>query len=315
MGGTCDSRSVSKRSVPRLNSGKKKALTIAALAARIAIGMTNPQPPPTFAIVSVKPSAGCEDHPSGIRFGIRASPGRLSIECQTVDFLIRQAYLANGKEYIFVSTRLFGQAIQGSPAWIGSSHYAIDAKAEGPESRETMLGPMLQALLEERFRLKTHREIGEVPLYELRVGKGGPKLQAAKDQSCAPLDPERIDPPPGTHSCGLLVRSLRPGSVPAALYGATMADLARSLSRLLDRDVIDKTNISGVFDIRPEISVTDLLPHRGVAPSDPGVPDTAADPQGSSIFTALQKLGLKLESTKGPGEFLVIDHVEKPSEN
>lgn len=293
----------------------KTIAAVAALAAPMVIGMAHPQPAPMFAIASVKPSDDCEDHPSGIRFGIRTSPGRLSIECQTVDFLIRQAYLANGRDYIYVSTRLFGQPIQGSLAWIGSSHYAIDAKAEGPESRETMLGPMMQRLLEERFKLKTHRQVREAPLYELRVGKGGAKLQAASDKSCSPFDPEKTNPPPGTHSCGMFVRSLRPGSVPAALYGATMADLVRGLSRLLDREVIDKTNIAGVFDIRLEISVTDLFPHHGVAPSDPGAPDTAADPQGTSIFAAVQKLGLKLESARGQTEFLVIDHVERPSEN
>jgi uncharacterized protein (TIGR03435 family) len=316
--GTYDIRSASKRPVLRLNHARTETLiiaTVAALSAPIVIGMANSQSAPTFEIASVKPSDGCEDHPSGVRFGIRTSPGRLSIECQTVDFLIRQAYLANGRDYILVSTRLFGQPIKGSPAWLGSSHYAIDAKTQAPESRETMLGPMMQALLEERFKLKTHREVREVPLYELRVGKGGAKLQAASEQSCSPFDPEKIDPPPGTHSCGMFVRSLRPGTVPAALYGATLADLARGLSRLLDRDVLDKTNIAGVFDIRLDLSVTDLFPHHDVARSDPGVPDTATDPQGSSIFTAMQKLGLKLETARGQSEFLVIDHVERPSGN
>jgi len=270
---------------------------------------------PKFELASVKPITNCGEGRGGPRLGIGTSPGRLSIKCQTVDALVRQAYLANGRDPLFISSRLYNQPIKGSPAWISSDHYTIDAKAEIPESRETMLGPMMQALLEDRFRLKIHRETREVPVYELTVAKGGSKLQAAKEQGCAAFDVDKPDPPPGKHLCGVLIRSSTPGSVPAAWYGATITDLCRGLSRLLDREVIDRTGVAGVFDVRLELSAADLFPLARRVQDDPEGPASASDPTGSSIFTAVQKLGLKLESGKGSGDFLVIDHVERPSEN
>jgi len=104
------------------------------------------------------------------------------------------------------------------------------------------------------------------------------------------------------------------------MHGATVADLSTQLGLRLDRDVIDKTGITGTFDIHLEVSRADLVP-RVLAGGDAGQVDPstrvlATDPTGPSIFTALQQqLGLKLESAKGPVEFLVIDRVEKPLEN
>jgi uncharacterized protein (TIGR03435 family) len=286
------------------------AMLIAATQARA----TYAQGAPKFETASVKPVTGCGEGAGVPRLGISASPARLSIKCQTVDFLIRQAYVANGRDPLFVSSKLYGQQIKGGPAWISSERYTIDAKAEHPQSRETMLGPMLQALLEDRFKLKIHRETREVAVYQLTAGKGGPKLQAAEERGCAPFDAEKLDPPQGTHLCGVLLRSLNP-AVPTALYGATMVDLCRGLSQLLDREVVDKTGISGVFDIRLELSRADLFPLARRVSSDPDAPASASEPSGSSIFRALQTLGLKLESGRGPGEFFVIDHVERPSAN
>ncbi len=110
-----------------------------------------------------------------------------------------------------------------------------------------MLGPMMQALLEDRFGLRLHRETHEELVYELTVGKSGAKLPAAKDGACAHFDVDHPEPPAGMHLCGVLILSLRPGTTPAAFYGATMADLARGLTRLLDREVIDRTGIAGGF--------------------------------------------------------------------
>jgi uncharacterized protein (TIGR03435 family) len=190
---------------------------------------------------------------------------------------------------LFVSLQLYNQPIKGSPGWINSERYAIDAKGNTVQSRETMLGPMIQALLEDRFRLKIHRETREVPVYDLTAAKGGPKLEATKERSCVAFDVDHADPPSGTHLCGALVRS----SVPAALYGASMVDLCRCLSRLLGRQVIDKTGVTGMFDIRLELSAADLFPLARRIRDDPGIPASATDPPGSSIFTAVQKLGLR----------------------
>src|SRR5581483_8702225 len=122
-----------------------------------------------FDVVSVKPTSDCPA--DGPRFGIRASPGSLNVTCQTVEFLIRMAYLAEGHDP-FYSPQSLSQVISGSPGWVSSEHFSIVAKAGDPQSRETMLGAMMRALLEDRFRLRVHREKHEASVYELTVAEG-----------------------------------------------------------------------------------------------------------------------------------------------
>ena len=110
---------------------------------------------------------------------------------------------------------------------------------------------MMQALLEERFQLKIHRETREVAVYELTVAKGGPKLQAAQPGKCVAIDRDHPAPqpqmPPGVMPCGLFAPS--PAHDGVYMYNTTLAFFSGQLSRLLDRDVIDKTGIAGTFDI------------------------------------------------------------------
>ncbi len=204
--------------------------------------------------------------------------------------------------------------VLGGPGWIDSDRYDIVAKAEGNPPREQLYGPMLRALLEDRFQLKVHRETKEAPVYLLTIAKGGAKLQRAKEGGCVSTDinhplPQPAPGQPRLRACGSGVTGLD-GTLD--LYGATMAGLSTQLGIRLDRDVIDKTGIVGMFDIHLEVSRADLLP-RAVAGGEAGQADLS-DSTGPSIFTALQQqLGLKLESGKGPVEFLVIDRIEKPS--
>jgi uncharacterized protein (TIGR03435 family) len=93
-----------------------------------------------------------------------------------------------------------------------------------------------------------------------------------------------------------------------------MTGLCRQFSGSFGRDVIDKTGIAGAFDLHLELSFDDMSPRDDDAATDPAAPAIPADPFGA-ISAGLQKLGLKLVPAKGPGEFLVIDHVEKPSGN
>ena len=256
----------------------------------------------SFEVISVRPAGNCEGR-GGPRLGITASPGRLSIKCQTADFLIRQAYLANGRDPLFVDAPLYNQPIK-APSWVASERYTIEAKAPGLPGREIMMGPMMRTLLEERFKLRTHREPKEVPAYALTVAKGGPKLQQAKEGGCFTFNVDNPEPPQGLHICGILIRSLNPSFAPASFYGATIADLCTGLSRVLNRQVIDRTGVSGRFDIALDVSHADLFPRaailaRDASPDKPDAPSDAAEPQGSSLFTALSKLGLKLEVIKG----------------
>lgn len=276
----------------------------------------------SFEVASVRPAIGCDTggrDASGSRS--RWSPGRLSLECQTVDQLIRDAYLRyadgepwpvrlpGGPRFPSISERLLDQPIKGSPAWIGSDRYTIEAKTEGTPGEEVTRGPMLQRLLEDRFKLKIHRETREVPVYELTVATGRPKLSAAQDGSCIPIDRATPQTPgqPLPRVCGGFLASPSGGMV---TYHQTMASLCWQLSVMLDRDCLDKTGIAGIFDIHFDIDVQSLMAD---------VPQGATDPDPRVITdafrAALSKLGLKLEPAKGPAEFLVIDHVEKPSDN
>jgi uncharacterized protein (TIGR03435 family) len=268
-----------------------------------------------FEVASIKHTESCEGRG---RLGISASPGRLSVKCQTVDFLIREAYLANGRDPLLVSAPLYNQPIKGTPHWATSDRYTIEARAEGLPVRDIMLGPMMRTLLEDRFKLRTHSELKEVPVYALTVTKAGPRLEPPKEGVCSHFDAENPSPPHGQHICGILIRSLVPGSAPASLYGATVADFCRELSRLLNRTVVDKTEIAGLFDIHMDVSQADLFPNAAMASqgqTDPDAPAIATDPKGSALFTAVQKLGLRLEPSKGTAEFLILDHIEKPSGN
>ena len=171
-----------------------------------------------------------------------------------------------------------------------------------------MQGPMLQALLEDRFKLKTHQETREVPVYALTVAKGGSKLKPFLEGSCTALPLTLTRPPlqPGQQYCKAMVRP-QPPTVHAE--GATLTEFSKLVALVFDRPVIDRTGIAGKFDIHLEFAVDESTPRLRLSDSDDS-------PRGVSIFTAIQQqLGLKLEAAKGPGEFLLIDRIERPSGN
>ena len=257
--------------------------------------------PPRFEVVSVKP---CHPggRPPGRSGGAGAfSPGTLRLSCVTVSDLIQSAYVdyAKGQQAInFVPV-----PIKGGPSRMNTDRYEIDAKAEGAPGYAMMKGPMLQAILEDRFKLKIHREEREVPVYALTVAKDGPKLQRSKEGSCVPLDYSL--PTPYPQFCGQPKR----GDRGLHLIGATMADLCAILSapEISDRPIIDKTGIVGMFDIQ--------LPGPGQFRGSGAVPTDPLADSFDAIRAAVETLGLKLERAKGAATDLVIDHLERPSEN
>jgi uncharacterized protein (TIGR03435 family) len=202
--------------------------------------------------------------------------------------------------------------------------FTIEATAEGTPDRTVMMGPMLRALLEDRFQLKLHRELEDGPLYALTVAKGGLKMQPIGEDGCTSF----------TVAQNLSrdeVLALDRGSKPICgnftslgdganrnwyLGGESLTTFAnQTLSGVLDRYVIDKTGVPGLFNIQLEFGLDEsirvgVFGGRGVNPPPPDIP------RGPSIFTALEEqLGLKLENTRGPRGFLVIDRVERPTEN
>ena len=305
-----------------LNSARKVALALAGMAALVVpvasgiisaariraqsqpgVAQSAAAATPKFEVVSIRPCKAFR--------GSTAqdwSPGTLHSECTTVERLIQQAYglFANGH-----INPLSSVTVTGGPAWARSDLYEIDAKAEGPQSRVTMNGPMLQALLEDRFKLKIHREAGDVPVYALTLAKGGPKLQPFQG-TCIPWDFDHPHPEPASLQCG----TSRLTNTGLDIHAATMADLCMFFLVTLDRPVIDETGMAGRFDFHLELPAEEFGRRARSLPalSDPVAP--ATDPALiSAIKTAVRKLGLSLEPAKRPGDFLVIGRLERPSQN
>ena len=280
----------------------------------------------TFDVASIKPCSVAEAPPGparGTAGGTNASfsPGRMNVPCVTVEQLIYLAYAGSGAtpdEWLVNGSP--GSAsdatkVRGGPAWVHSQRdkYAIEATAPGASDRYVLLGAMLRTLLEERFQLKVHRETEDVPMYALTVAKGGFKLQPMKDGECNADRSAAYDPRATKPLCGSVnTRSNGPNSV-WTFGGFEISALAGRLSATLDRHVIDRTGLTGEFLMRLEFHPDENTP-RIAWPAERDA-DTSV-PQAATIFTALeQQLGLKLEKTKAPRGFLVVDHVERPSPN
>jgi uncharacterized protein (TIGR03435 family) len=180
--------------------------------------------------------------------------------------------------------------IAGGPDWVRSDDYQISAETSTAAPPDQMYGPMMQTLLEDRFKLRIRREKRDSPVYVLTVAKGGLKLKPLKDGACTPPDGNHpLDDP--TQECGYFVA--RPGEIFSMdSTGETMADFVDDLSNLgSDRVVVDETGVTGMFNI-----------HLEFAKGDSGM--------GPSMFT-----GLQVTAARRPVEVLVIDHVERPDAN
>jgi uncharacterized protein (TIGR03435 family) len=193
-----------------------------------------------------------------------------------------------------------------------SESYDIDAKAEGAPGLEMMNGPMMQVLLEDRFKLKIHRETRDAGVYELTVAKSGPKLQVAQAGSCVVRQPGQPLPQPPSGKPLRICGGFYPESDGEHMYGSTMANLASQLSVLSGQHVIDKTGIAGAFDFHLDLDLDKLQEQQtsGARPAE--ALKAFAD---ELMETAIPALGLKLVSAKGPVQILVIDSVERPSVN
>jgi uncharacterized protein (TIGR03435 family) len=249
-----------------------------------------------FEAAVIRPSGVCDG-------GGAPQPGRLRLRCITVGALIQMAYgyFANGFSYTAKILQ-----ISGAPGWVDSDRYDIEATAEGNPSQAVMRGPMLQALLEDRFGFRFHRETTEGSVYALTVAKGGIRMARMEEGTCTPVDLKRPTTGSGAANlCGTETRKKNGQMLTVSVHGISLADLADGLLvELAGRTVIDRTGIGGLFDLHIEFS------------SDQNAPIATDDAAGPSIFTALQEqLGLKLESARGPVKLFVIDRVERPSGN
>ena len=254
---------------------------------------------PAFDVVSIKPNKS-----GGGMIRTMFKPDGYSAENVSVKMLILGAY------------GLKDDQLSGLPSWADSARYDIDAKvassdvAELQKLKNDQRRLLLPPLLADRFKLTVHNETKILPIYELVVAKNGSKL---KEATPGDTYANGIKGPDGVARAGTMM--MRPGQLTA--QAVPMSSLVNMLSQQLHRTVVDKTGLTGKYDIALQWTQDD-----GSDPmfkgTDGGPPraDPAPDASGPSIFTALQEqLGLRLQSAKGPVETLVVDHVEMPSEN
>ena len=275
---------MTNRASKKLNSGMKVLIAAAGAATvllPVGIGLLNAplgraQAPGTvFEVASVKvfkPGSQPENRK------ITAAHGSLMMQQQTLSDCIAWAYNLTAASQI------------KGPEWLDSEKYEIEAKA-GESATEDQLRLMLQSLLRERFKLTIRRTTEQRPLYALVVGKGGPKLRQVQQE---PVRGFHVD---------------QDGSVLSYHMVTNMARLAEVLPGFLDRPILDKTGLKGVYDftLRVEVDPQFRIPEVGQPFHGFGMTP--------SIFGAVEALGLKLVSEKGPVDVLVVDHVERPTSN
>src|SRR5579862_5890278 len=279
---------------------------------------------PAFEVASVKPNRSTDG-----RIGIMMQPGgRFTATGITVGFLIGNAYeLQAGRGG---GPGAANPQIINAPAWINTERYDIVAKAEA-DVPPNQFPALLKSLLVDRFKLAVHNESREFQVYALVLarsdGKLGPGLRPVSAE-CAEMIASRgrgarpggpgdrggpggaagrgpIAPPaPGQPMpCGMM--RFGPGNLAGG--GTEMAQIANSLTPWANRIVVDKTGLTGAYEL--DLKWTPEQMPQGTPP--PGAPPI--DPNGPSIFTAVQEqLGLKFESTKAPVDVVVIDHIEQP---
>jgi uncharacterized protein (TIGR03435 family) len=258
----------------------------------------------TFEVASIRVNRDQSDRPTLLRPILQAS-GRVLMRKQTVRDLIQAAYDVRDHELI------------GGPEWTRSIGFDLEARGPAALSADVARA-MLRALLVERFSLDVHRESRQVPIYVMttaaRSGQPGPQLRPSGARCAPPMGPGGMrppSPPPNgiAEAVPLMGRAaLRCPSIFMPGYfsarSVSLDALATELAEAAGRPVVDRTGLTGAFDLdlryAPELN----------AAQQP----QAADAPG--LATALQdQLGLKLEGSRGPVDVLVIDRVRMPTEN
>jgi uncharacterized protein (TIGR03435 family) len=289
-------------------------------------------------VASVKKNVG------GLGAQMRIAPGMISANGVPVRLLMRQAF-----------GQLQDFQLVGGPDWINSDRFDIEAKLEGGgPMTPPVLQSVLRQILEERFALKTHRETRELPIYALVLarsdGRLGPNLKPTSPECSAMMSqrgrgPSAVGAPGPDARGGVAVTRGGPppdgrggpgragGPAPfdfdapavcgqrgggfgrMRAGGASIADFATMISGTAQRVVVDKTGLTGYYDIALTYTPAgDQLPQ---GPPPPGAPPPPPiDPDGPTFFTAIQEqLGLKLDNQRGPVEVVVIDSIQQPTEN
>jgi uncharacterized protein (TIGR03435 family) len=265
------------------------------------LSQTTPATKPSFEVASIKPAA-----PGITRRFITSTPSGMFIATNyPLKGLVAYAYSARSFQMV------------GGTGWMENDGWEVEARAPSddiPSQRElgdvthpTKMGLMVQSLLEERFKLKAHRETRELPVYELVVAGGGSKVKLSDDQS----PPVQESTPPERTSEGLPRLKRGSWSIRGSSTGREFNSLAIPFSSFVNmlvndigHPVIDKTGLEGLYDIQMKWAPNTPTPPGSEPPTEP------------YIFTAItEQLGLRLVSTKGPVDVVVIESAEKPTPN
>ena len=255
--------------------------------------------PPAFEVASIKENVSASDNAS-----VRVQPGgRVSVSNNSLRNIIRNAY--NVQNYQII----------GGPDWVSSVRWDITAKAPDDAPPQQLL-LMLRTLLADRFKLVIRNETREMPIYALTLarsdGQRGSQLRASSVDCAAIFAAAKAKgeaPPPTTNgrpTCG--TRTTR-GSMMTT--GVAMADFARNLGPFTGRPVLDRTGLTGTYDLDLTWTPEDAPP--GL---DGTAPRSQPSSDGVSLYTAVQEqLGLKLDAQRGPVDVLVIDSAQRPVED
>jgi uncharacterized protein (TIGR03435 family) len=249
----------------------------------------------TYDVVSIKPH-----DPSESNTRLQMNPGGYIATNAWVRMLIQNAYDLKMPDQIL-----------GLPSAMGDARFNVEAKMDGEtaaalkamnnDERAAQRRLMMQALLADRFHLKVHHESRVMPLYELVVAKNGFKLKEADPNNTYASGFKG----PNGSGAGMTSFRMSGKASTVTMQGTELSALTNILSQQLHRQVVDKTGLKGKYDMTLEWTPEDALAQ-----------STAVDDAKPGIFTALQEqLGLKLESTKGPVDVIVIDGIEMPAAN
>lgn len=253
---------------------------------------------PSFDVVSIRPvSSSSQRSDDQADMEIRANGWRLNDE--SLFAAILHAYTPPVGNASFYSLK----QVQGVPSWAMDDLYVIDARIgegdlerwQNPAMRTDMLNSMLRSMLAERCKLAVHRESREVAVYSLTLSKEGPQFKESVPGSKHPVG----GPIAGG---GEFIPSDGQGVM--HFYGVPLSAVAGVLSNIMGRPVQDATGLTGRYDIALKMPSMDS-PGQG----------PASNSSGLSASEVVKELGLKLVPTKGHVEMLVIDHIERPSEN
>jgi uncharacterized protein (TIGR03435 family) len=273
------------------------ALALTLLAAP-AVFSQAPAPRAEFEVASVKPSEPLTN-------------GRVSVGVHIDGAMVRCTYLSL-LNYLNMAYDVKDYQVIG-PDWLGSEHFDINAKRPAGVDGDKALRGMMASLLEDRFKMVVHRETRDLPAYALVVGKGGLKMKEVPPDPDA--DASKVDVNVTAGARGATVdlgggASLSYGLNKLEARKVNIPSIMDSLSKFLDRPVVDETGLTGRYNFTLEYSVSELKTMVRLSGSDASqIPDFGGDQP--SIFTSVEELGLKFEPRKAPVPVIVIDSIQK----